>query len=138
MFVCCFNKQKGRAMSPGLFACVGCVAEYEISRSDWRIEMATPSTSPWKEELFDFAFIPVIKDRLEELAEMAETEDWEYQHVESEYPKSILYNYLRFSYRRVAEEGKIALSEDGQYACFNTGLVTPHQEPIFGSVLIWI
>lgn len=95
--------------------------------------MATPSTSPWKEELFDFAFIPVIKDRLEELAEMAETEDWEYQHVESEYPKSILYNYLRFSYRRVAEEGKIALSEDGQYACFNTGLVTPHQEPIFAS-----
>jgi hypothetical protein len=33
----------------------------------------------------------------------------------------------------LAEELKIVLSDDGQYCCFNTGLVTEAQEPIFAS-----
>lgn len=35
--------------------------------------------------------------------------------------------------RRIAKERTIAISDDGQYTCFNTGLVTPHQEPIYAS-----
>jgi hypothetical protein len=40
---------------------------------------------------------------------------------------------MRYTYRKIAEERKFALSEDGRFACFNTGLVTPHQEPLFAS-----
>lgn len=87
----------------------------------------------WPSDLFDFAFIPEINDQLPNLAEKSEPEDWEYQYTTSDYQLPILYNYIRYTYRRVAEERKIALSEDGQFACFNTGLVTPHQEPLFAS-----
>jgi serine/threonine protein kinase len=33
---------------------------------------------------------------------------------------------VQYTYKRLAEEHKIALSEDGQFSCFNTGLVTAH------------
>jgi hypothetical protein len=87
----------------------------------------------WPEELFDFAWFPEIDDRLQELAGEAEAEDWEYHNTSSDHPYPILYNYIRYTYRRLAEERKIALSEDGQFVCMNTGLVTPHQESLFAS-----
>ena len=86
--------------------------------------MAASATSPWADDLFDFAFVPGMDDRLKELAEQAEDEDWNYHHTSSEHPYPVLYNYIRFTYRRVAEESKIALSDDGQFSSFNTGLVT--------------
>ena len=92
---------------------------------------------PRAEDLFDFAWISDVDDRLGELMEKAEKEDWSYHHTDSEHPFPILYNYVRYMYRRLAEERKIALSEDGQFACFNTALVTAlvtaHQEPLFAS-----
>jgi len=91
------------------------------------------ATSPWHDDLFGFAFIPAIDDRLAELTNIAENEDWDYHRASSEHPHPVLYNYIRFTYRRVAEENKIGLSEDGQYACFNTGLVTDNQEPVYAS-----
>lgn len=87
----------------------------------------------WPEDLFDFAFLPEIDDRLQELATEAEKEDWEYHRAESPHPYPILYNYIKQTYHRLAEETKIALSRDGQFACFNTGLVTDSQEPLFAS-----
>ena len=36
-----------------------------------------------------------------------------------------------YSYERLADERKINLSENGDSACLNTGLVTPNQEPIY-------
>lgn len=87
----------------------------------------------WPDDLFQFAFIPDINDRLAELAAEAEAEDWEYHSAQSQYPQPILYNYIRYTYRRLADELKIVLSEDGQYCCFNTGLVTEAQEPIYAS-----
>lgn len=87
----------------------------------------------WPDDFFQFAFIPDINDRMEELATAAEPEDWEYHHTDSQHPRPVLYNYIRFTYRRLAEELKIILSEDGQYCCFNTGLVTEAQEPIYAS-----
>src|SRR3989304_6736062 len=87
----------------------------------------------WPDDLFEFAWLPEVNSQLKELASDAEVEDWEYHYTVSEHPLPILYNYIRYSYKRIAEEHKIALSEDGQFACLNTGLVTPHQEPIFAS-----
>ena len=86
----------------------------------------------WPEELFDFGYIP-LNNTLPELRYIAEDEDWEYHHVESEYVLPVLYHYVKYTYKRVAEEHKIGLSEDGRFSCFNTGLVTQNQEPIFAS-----
>ena len=62
---------------------------------------------------------------------MAEDEDWEYHNTSSDTAKPILMNYFRYTYRRIAEERKIAVTEDEQWACWNTGLVTNRQEPIY-------
>ncbi len=95
--------------------------------------MAETATSPWPDDFFDFAYIPAIDDKLRELSELAEKEDWTYQHTQSNHPYPILFNYIRYTYRRAAEENKIGLSENGQFSCSNTGLVTPNQEPIYAS-----
>ncbi|MBD2425894.1 DUF3825 domain-containing protein [Phormidium sp. FACHB-1136] len=89
----------------------------------------------WPEELFDFAYFPNINELLQELAEEAEPEDWEYKNTSSHggYELPILFNYIKYTYRKLAEESKLMLSEDGQYCCFNTGLVTEGQEPIYAS-----
>lgn len=87
----------------------------------------------WPDDLFDFAFIPETADRFVELADMAEDEDWEYHNTAAQSSRPILYNYVRYTCRRLAEELKLALSGDGQYCCFNTGLVTESQEPIYAS-----
>ena len=82
--------------------------------------------------LFEFAFIPNIDERLEKLAELAEHEEWAYQNTQSEHERPILYNYIHYTYKRLKdEEDKIVVSDDEQRAIFNTGLVTPNQEPIF-------
>lgn len=88
---------------------------------------------PWPDDLFDFAFVAEVDQQLTRLAELAEREGWAYRYAQSEHPYPILYNYARYTYRKVAEENKIAVSEDGQFACFNTGLVTQNQEPLFAS-----
>jgi Domain of unknown function (DUF3825) len=88
-------------------------------------------TPLWPESLFDLIFIPHIDEKLEELARLAEPEEWNYQHTQSEHAQPILYNYLHYTYRRLAEEGKIAISVDGQFISLNTGLVTANQEPIY-------
>jgi uncharacterized protein DUF3825 len=69
--------------------------------------------------------------RLPRLAELAEPEDWNYRHTTSDHPFPILFNYLHHTFDRVNEEGKVAISGDGEHACWNSGLVTVHQEPIF-------
>ena len=85
----------------------------------------------WPESLFDLIFIPHIDDRLEELAGLAEKEEWSYHRTHSDHLKPILYNYIHYTYKRLAEEGKIAVSDDAQFIAFNTGLVTPNQEPLY-------
>lgn len=81
--------------------------------------------------LSEFALIPHLDERLRELAELAEPEDWDYKHTHTEYKFPILRNYLRYTYSRLREEGKVAVSADEQAACFNTGLVTENQEDIY-------
>ena len=87
----------------------------------------------WPDDLFDFAWFPDRDDRLRELADQAEEEDWQYQHTQNEHDFPILFNYLKYTYRRLAEERTISLSDNADCACFNTGLVTPTQESLFAS-----
>ena len=79
----------------------------------------------------EFAFLPDFAEHLAELEEMAEHEDWEYYYTDSEFPRPILYAYIIHTFNRLEEEGKIAIASDELAACFNTGLVTEQQEPLF-------
>ena len=83
------------------------------------------------EDLFDLAFVRGYNEGLPELRDLAEDEDWEYR-VRSDRANPILTNYIVFTYKRLVEERKIAISGNGQRLCFNTGLVTENQEEVFG------
>ena len=85
----------------------------------------------WPDTLFELAFIPRMDEKLQELAALAEPEEWVYHKSASLHPRPILYNYMMYTYKRLAEEGKIVISDDGQQLTFNTGLVTSNQEPVF-------
>lgn len=87
----------------------------------------------WPDDFFDFAYIPDMGAQLADLAKECEHDDWAYHNTPSDHAHPVLFNYVRYTYRRIAEENKIALSDDGQFACFNLGLVTPNQEPVFAS-----
>ena len=83
------------------------------------------------EHLHQFAFIPKFEDNVEYLAGFAEEEDWQYHNATSTSKYPILENYLKYTYKKISEENKIAFSKDEKLACLNTGLVTRNQEPIF-------
>jgi len=86
----------------------------------------------YPEALFDFAFFGGRFDQhIQNLSEMAEEEDWKYKFVECEKDNPILVNYINYTYKRIAEESKICVSEDEAFACFDTGLINRSQEPIY-------
>jgi hypothetical protein len=83
-------------------------------------------------ELFrDFALMPKFDTNIDELADLAESEDWDYQNTDYQHPFPVLRNYVTYTYRRIAEEKKISVTADEEYCCWNTGLITENQEPIF-------
>lgn len=83
------------------------------------------------EHFRDFALMPKFTDDLNNLASLAEPEDWGFQFTTTPYPHPILRNYLTYTYRRVAEEKKINVTPDEENCCWNTGLITATQEPLF-------
>lgn len=86
----------------------------------------------YPEQLFDFAFFGGKYERhIQNLADMAEPEDWGYKFTESEKDNPVLCNYISYTYKRLAEEGKFSHSSDGDYCCFDTGLMNRSQEPIY-------
>lgn len=83
-------------------------------------------------ELFrDFAFMPKFTDDIDALAHLAEHEDWEYKQAPAPHSRPILRNYIAYTYQRVAEEKKINVTADEENCCWNTGLITGAQEPIY-------
>lgn len=79
----------------------------------------------------DFAMMPKFGDDIDGLTKLAESEDWDYKHATSSNAHPILRNYITYTYRRLAEEKKICITSDEEYCCWNTGLITPSQEPIY-------
>jgi hypothetical protein len=67
------------------------------------------------------------------LAELALPERWEFKDpaVQQNRPKPILYSYLVHTFDRLEFEGKVQVSENGNFAAFNTGLVDRRYEPIY-------
>jgi hypothetical protein len=83
-------------------------------------------------ELFrDFAMMPKFAENVDSLAQLAEPEDWDYKVTPSTHSHPILRNYLTYTYRRLAEEKKFSITADEGYCCWNTGLITFAQEPIY-------
>lgn len=83
------------------------------------------------DDLFQYAMIPRPDEFIEDLRRKAIPEDWNYQNTVSQRPNIILYNYIKYTYRRIAEERKIAVTSDEGFSAWNTGLVTPHQEQLY-------
>ncbi len=75
--------------------------------------------------------MPKFAENIELLADLAEPEDWEYKSAPSSHARPILRNYLTYTYRRLVYEKKIAVTPDDEHACFNLGLITATQEPIY-------
>lgn len=72
----------------------------------------------------------------EKLARLAKDEDWnfhrsEFQRNGQHFP--ILTSYLNYTFLRLLEEGKIAYSNDGDRACFNSGLQTKNEKDIYAT-----
>ena len=72
----------------------------------------------------------------ERLAGLAKTEEWDFHRTEFKRPGQnfpILVGYLNYTFLRVQEQGKLVFSDDGDRACFNTGLQTPNEKDIFAT-----
>lgn len=80
--------------------------------------------------IFDYAKVADWESRLADLAGIAEQERWTYHSVPDRSSLPILDSYVRYTFLRLHEQNRIAGSE--RHACFNTGLLTPSQEEIFG------
>lgn len=80
--------------------------------------------------IFDFALVTEWESRLEDLARLAEPERWTYLRVPSESRLPVLDSYIRHTFARLSEQDKVLTT--ATTAAFNTGLLTPSQEQIFG------
>lgn len=82
-------------------------------------------------ELFKFALFPNYEQAINFLADtLADGEDWDFSDTVNK-SKSILKNYLEFTFRKLLQEKKVRFTSDNKFACFNTGLVTENLEDIF-------
>lgn len=80
--------------------------------------------------LESFAFLGSWSAFLSELAEKAVPENWDFagsQHRDYH----ILIQYIKYTFYRLTREDKVCISNDRQFACFNTGLVDKHYDDIY-------
>jgi hypothetical protein len=79
--------------------------------------------------LFQFSWFPDFYKSIDELKTISMNENWDYtKNPTGKNP--ILVNYIHHTFDKIQNEGKI--ETDGEFACFNTGLVTENQEEIYG------
>lgn len=80
--------------------------------------------------IFEFAKVADWASHLQDLASIAEQERWTYLAVPDPSPLPILESYAKWTFARASEQGILATTE--RHACYNTGLLTPSQEEIYG------
>ena len=78
-------------------------------------------------ELQDDIYLNHYPDTLEKLKRIVLDEPWDDENKVN----GLLDNYLRYTYARIKEEGKISLSKDGLHGCWNTGLVDNQYKSIY-------
>ncbi len=80
--------------------------------------------------LENFAFLGSWSAFLTELAEKAVPEDWDFADSPVK-DHHILIQYIKYTFYRLSKEEKIRISDDKQFAAFNTGLVDRHYDDIY-------
>ena len=79
-----------------------------------------------------FAWLGSWDAFLQELADIALDERWDFGAEDGEEPRNaILHSYICTTFYRLSKEGKIAIASDGSLAAFNTGLVNDRYDDIF-------
>lgn len=68
--------------------------------------------------------MPKFSDDIDALSKLAEPEEWDYKNTPQHQLHPVLRNYVTYTYRRIAEEKKIAITTDEEFCCWNTGLIT--------------
>ena len=77
-----------------------------------------------------FAEIGYWQEFLHDLAELAVSEKWESSNKKlGRY--YVLKKYIQYTFYRLQQEDKVMVSSDGQFAAFNSGLVTAHYDEIY-------
>ena len=74
--------------------------------------------------IFDYAFCGGeigFNRMIQYLSENAEEEKWTFDDTK---PNSILKKYIIGTFSQCFKQNKILVSEDGNFSCFNTGLLT--------------
>lgn len=83
-------------------------------------------------KFFKFAYCGRDENRIKyftELKEMAEVEKWSNRN-EDEEASPILTNYIVYTFEKAFDECNILFSNDDDWCCFNTGLLTENGEDI--------
>ncbi len=81
-------------------------------------------------QLFDYAFCGASEGfakMIDYLASIAEEEKWSF---DDNAPNIILHKYIKGTFKQCYAQGKILLSDDKSYSCFNTGLLTKNGNDI--------
>lgn len=93
------------------------------------INRSQPGKSPGQ-ALEQFAYLGPWPVFLESLAKRAIRETWDFQGQRRK-PYFILQKYIQYTFYRLQLEDKICVSENEDFAAFNTGLVTEHYDDIY-------
>ena len=86
--------------------------------------------TPHRDALYEWSYMGKYSETLSNLKEKALPESWSFQYEKGN-KLSILDSYLRYTFLRIQKENKICYTKDGQWAIFNTGLVTKTYLPIY-------
>ena len=89
-----------------------------------------------KRNIFQFAYLPDYKRKIDDLVNLARTERWDYITDHQDYPHQILRNYINHTFMRLCEldrkkPNKGYIYQSGEAFCFDTGLFTRNFEPIY-------
>lgn len=85
-------------------------------------------------QLENFAFLGSWSNFLSELASKAIDEEWDFpNNTRKSY--QILILYVKYTFSRLMRENKVCISNDNQFAAFNTGLADDHYDDIYACFL---
>lgn len=77
-------------------------------------------------DIYDYMYWGDYNLQIQKLAEKALTEKWSFEDKDDNY---ILKNYLKYTFNKLQEEGKVI--ETDTYCVFDTGLFSHYYEPIY-------
>lgn len=100
---------------------------------DYFFNYLGPDKEKPKDYLNDRVHFEAYDKDILSLASLAKKEDWCYHGSKDKL--IILKIYLQYTFYQVVKQNKLALSLDGRYEAFHTGLVTSNYEDIYGVLM---